>query len=97
MINVIYTKNSISIAGHACQAPKGQDIVCAGASAIFFGAALSWFKKGDMKMTVDCHNGLTLTLVNKSKANQEKIELMVKQLSQLSKNYKKYIKISKGK
>ena len=96
MINIKYTKNSISIAGHACQAKKGQDIVCAATSGIFFGAALGWFKKNETRMYVECGNGLKLELVKKTKANQLLIELLVKQLTILARNKKKYIKITKG-
>ena len=95
MINIRYSKNSISLKGHANYAPKGQDIVCAGASAIFFGAALSWFDKKDIELYINCHDGINLDLKNKTKVNQDKLNLMFKQLQQLAKNNKKYIKIIK--
>lgn len=36
MINVITTKHTVSVFGHAGYAPRGADIVCAGMSALFF-------------------------------------------------------------
>ncbi|MCQ3907527.1 MAG: ribosomal-processing cysteine protease Prp [Mycoplasmoidaceae bacterium] len=97
MIKITYTKNSISLTGHACQAPKGKDIVCAGISAIFFGS-LSWFKAEDITLVYNKKvNGVKLELVNKSKQNQAYIALIVKQLTPMAYDFKKYIKLSKGK
>lgn len=35
MIRIKITNNRIGVEGHACYAPPGQDIVCAGISALF--------------------------------------------------------------
>lgn len=97
MIRISYTKNSIQLSGHACQAKKGKDIVCAGVSAIFFGA-LSWFNDKDIKLTYDKkNNGVKLELVNKTKTNQQYIALIVKQLKPMAYDFKKYITMKKGK
>lgn len=97
MIVISYTKNSIELSGHACQAKKGKDIVCAGVSAIFF-SSLNWFKAKDINLNYDKKNhGVKLELVNKTKTNQEYLVLIVKQLKAVAKDFKQYIKISKGK
>ena len=97
MIVISYTKNSIQLSGHACQAPKGKDIVCAGVSAIFFGS-LSWFKAKDIKLIYNKkNNGVKLELINKTKTNQQYLGLIVKQLKPMAYDFKKYIKLSKGK
>lgn len=95
MIIIKYTKTSISLSGHSKFATKGNDIVCAGVSAIFFGALLSWFNKKDIKIhQLKTNNKVDLVLINQDKSNLVKVALMVKQLKQLAKNYKKFIKIS---
>ena len=97
MIIIKYNKNSIELSGHACQAKKGKDIVCAGVSAIFFGA-LNWFKEKDIQLVYSKKtNGIKLELRNKTKANQDYIALIVKQLKPMSYDFKQYIKLSKGK
>lgn len=96
MIAISYTKNSIEISGHACQAKKGKDIVCAAVSGIFFGA-LNWFNEEDIKLTCNKKtNDVKLELISKTKTNQEYIGLIVKQLQPIAYDYKKYIKLSKG-
>lgn len=97
MIIISYTKNSIQLSGHAGQAKKGKDIVCAGVSAIFFGS-LNWFKTSDIKLIYDKkNNGVKLELINETKTNQQYIDLIVKQLKPLANDFKKYVKLSKGK
>ena len=96
MINIKYTKNSLQLIGHACQAKKGQDVVCAGVSAIFFGA-INWFNKKDIKLTYGKKsNGVKLELKKKTVANQEYLGLIVKQLKPIAHDFKQYVKISKG-
>ncbi len=95
MIIIKITKTSISLSGHSNFAKKGSDIVCAGVSAIFFGSLLSWFNKKDIKIhRSNKNNRIDLVLVNNNKFNLIKIALMVKQLKQLAKNYKNFIKIN---
>ncbi|MBQ0045751.1 MAG: ribosomal-processing cysteine protease Prp [Mycoplasma sp.] len=97
MIVISYTKNSIQLSGHAGQAQKGKDIVCAGVSAIFFGS-LTWFKAKDIRLNYNKKtNAVKLELVNKTKTNQSYIALIVKQLKPMAYDFKKYIKLSKGK
>ncbi len=36
MIHVVYTKNRLTLRGHADFAPRGQDIVCAAVSALIY-------------------------------------------------------------
>ena len=95
MIIIEYTKTSISLSGHSNFSTKGKDIVCAGVSAIFFGSLMSWFNKNDIKIHKSKKNNqIDLILINKNNFNLSKISLMVKQLKQLAKNYKKFIKIN---
>lgn len=96
MIVISYTKNSLELKGHACQAKKGKDIVCAAVSGIFFGA-LTWFKAKDIQLAYDKkHNGVKLELITKTKQNQEYLGLIVKQLKPLTHDFKQYVKIIKG-
>jgi len=97
MINVIYKDNWIEISGHANSAPKGKDLVCAGVSAIVL-SATSWFKKGEAVFAKDDEsNAIRIILVKKTKANQNKLSLLIKQLKALQKQYKKHISVRKGK
>ena len=96
MICIKYTNRSIKVTGHACYAKKGNDIVCAGVSAIIFGA-IKWFKPQDIKLEQNKKdNSIKLTLKKCSKENMMLLDLIVKQLKPITTKYNKYIKISKG-
>lgn len=96
MIKVSYTKSSIKVSGHALYAQKGKDIVCAGVSAIIFGA-VKWFDPKDIKLEQDKkNNSFKLTLKKCSKQNIALLDLIVKQLKPIEKHYSRYITINKG-
>ena len=96
MIKVKYTKSSIRVCGHALYAKKGKDIVCAGVSAIVFGA-IKWFNPKDIKIKQDKkNNSFELILKKCSKQNMLLLDLIVTQLKPIEKHYSRYIKISKG-
>ena len=85
--------NSIKISGHANYAPKGQDIVCAALSAIIQ-SSVTWFDKKDIEVKQDKKTpSFELTLIKNIKSNEDKINLLKKQLEFIQKHYKKYIKI----
>lgn len=74
MLNIIYNKrhNHVTIEGHAGYAPKGQDIICAGVSAIAMtlGENVRWMdEKGYLQsMHVDLSDGVgTISCTPKSR------------------------------
>jgi len=97
MINVIYKDNWIEISGHANSAPKGKDLICAGVSAIVL-SAQGWFKKNEAVFKQDKQSeAIRIILVKQTKANKEKLNLLVKQLKDMQKQYKTHISVRKGK
>lgn len=46
MIRVVYTKNRLTLRGHAGYAPRGQDIVCAAVSALIYALVAALEEKG---------------------------------------------------
>lgn len=96
MIDIKYARSSIKITGHAMFAKKGNDIVCAGVSAIVFGA-IKWFDPQDIRLEQNKKdNSICLTLKNCSKENMKLLDLIVKQLKPITKHYSQYVKIRKG-
>ena len=95
MITIDYDKNSIVVTGHANYADNGKDIVCAGVSAIVMGA-INWFNDEDIVLSIDNTRKIELSLINKTKSNQEKINLILIQLKSIELKYKKNIKFKKG-
>lgn len=57
MIEIRKMPNGICIEGHACYAPRGQDIVCAGVSALTQGLILSLEKLVDDKIEYNISAG----------------------------------------
>ncbi len=49
MIRVIYTKNRMTLRGHAGYAPRGQDIVCAAVSALVYALVAALEEKGAVR------------------------------------------------
>ena len=94
MIKVIYTDTTIEVTGHANFAKKGNDIVCAGVSAIVLGA-LKWFDAKDVEIK-NKHGKFTITLKNRKPKNMMLLDLIVTQLKPIAKKYKKYVKIKRG-
>jgi uncharacterized protein len=91
---------SFEISGHANYAEKGQDIVCAGVSAVSFGTLNSIMKLTNVKpiITQGESGFLRCELPNTiDEAAQEKIQLlleaMVISLQSIEEEYGKYMKI----
>lgn len=49
MIRVVYTKNRVTLRGHAGYAPRGQDIVCAAVSALIYALVAALEEKGSVR------------------------------------------------
>ncbi|GAA5414416.1 ribosomal-processing cysteine protease Prp [Ureaplasma ceti] len=90
MIKIKFYKNGLVVSGHANYAPHGQDIVCAGVSAITMGA-INWFVEEDVEIVVE-EGYLSLRLLHQSQANLYLLELLQTQLSALNhEEYSQYI------
>lgn len=92
---------SFTMSGHADFANHGEDIVCAGASAVSFGAINSVIKLTGVKPVIDMREGgyLHCTIPNGlEKDVQEKVQLLLKgmvvSLETIEQNYGKHIKIT---
>lgn len=97
MIKIKYTDTTIQVTGHAGHGTKGNDIVCAAVSAIVLGA-IKWFKPKDIEVTENKRkNSLTIVIKNRKPENMLMLDLIVKQLQPITKRYKKYVKIKRGK
>lgn len=95
MIKISFTKNKLSAIGHANSDKKGKDLVCCAISTIFY-SSLAWFKENEIDFKQSKKdNSLTISLIKKTKSNQDLLNLMFKQLNLIQKNYPKYIKIKK--
>ncbi len=107
MIKVNVTRNadnhicSFEMSGHANAAPHGQDIVCAGASAVSLGTVNAIYKLCNVKLEVELSNdGGFLRChvpINLERQTNEKVQLlleaMVVSLTSIAEQYGKYIKI----
>ncbi len=92
MVQIGFYPNAISVNGHAQADVFGKDIYCAGVSAIVLGA-LNWFKVNDVEYQF-APGSYCLIIINKNKANLDKLKLIKIQLkSLLNEQYQKYIKI----
>ncbi|OIJ10554.1 hypothetical protein BKP45_12490 [Anaerobacillus alkalidiazotrophicus] len=102
---VRHTDNNIvsfEMSGHADSGPYGQDIVCAGASAVSFGTVNAIDKLCDVQLEVemDDDGGFLRCTVPKGLdvSTYEKVQLlleaMVVSLTSISEQYGKHIKIS---
>lgn len=92
MIKIEIWNDHIKIEGHANAANKGNDIYCAGVSAIIMGA-INWFKPQEINFQIE-DGFLDLKLIDSTnKKNLEKISLLAIQLLALdSKENSKYLK-----
>lgn len=110
MINVKFDYNhgkitSFTMSGHANFAKRGQDIVCAGASAVSFGTVNSIMSLTDVKPIIDTHgNGGYLNCkiptdisVESAEKVQLLLEAMLVSLQTIQRDYGKYIKINLNK
>ncbi|MGV3467091.1 MAG: ribosomal-processing cysteine protease Prp [Heyndrickxia sp.] len=95
--------SSFRMSGHADFAEKGQDIVCAGASAVSFGSINAIMELTGVKPSIKQSEGgyLECKFPNTLPSNEaEKIQLllqgMVVSLQTIEQDYGKYIKITFG-
>lgn len=95
--------SSFKMKGHADFAEKGQDIVCAGASAVSFGAINAIMELTKIEPMITQSNGgfLECTIPDHLSADEEeKVQLllqgMVVSLQTIERDYGKYIKITFG-
>lgn len=107
MIKVAISRNqdnkiiSFEMSGHADSGPHGQDIVCAGASAVSFGTVNAIDTLCNVRLEVEMNNDdgfLRCTVPNGLDVQTfEKVQLlleaMVVSLTSISEQYGKYIKI----
>ncbi|MCD8502866.1 MAG: ribosomal-processing cysteine protease Prp [Bacillaceae bacterium] len=107
MIKVSVTRNqqkqivSFEMSGHADAGPHGQDIVCAGASAVSFGTVNAIDSLCNVQLDIDMDNDggfLRCTVptdldVQTYEKVQLLLEAMVVSLSSISEQYGKHIKI----
>lgn len=97
MINVIKSKHSIEVKGHADFAPKGSDIVCAAVSSLVTTTLnnLDGFTKSEIKVK----NGeVTIDIKHKvSKDDQIRLDMLMSGLKLIAKKYPKHVKIKEKK
>ncbi|KYD10884.1 ribosomal-processing cysteine protease Prp [Heyndrickxia sporothermodurans] len=93
--------SSFTMKGHADFATKGQDIVCAGASAVSFGAINAIMELTKIEPLIKQSNGgyLECTIPEQLPSDEEaKVQLllqgMVVSLQTIERDYGKYIKIT---
>jgi uncharacterized protein len=92
---------AFTLSGHAQFAKRGQDIVCAGASAVAFGTVNSVIKLAGVKPDIEQGKGGFLRCVlpgDLPEETQEKVQLllegMIVSLQTIEKDYGKHIKIT---
>ncbi|WP_096198880.1 ribosomal-processing cysteine protease Prp [Bacillus sp. FJAT-45350] len=98
------TISSFSMSGHADAGPYGQDIVCAGASAVSFGTVNAIAELCDVKLDIEMEDdgGFLRCSVPQGLDEQtyEKVQLllsgMVVSLNSIAAEYGKHIKISEN-
>lgn len=92
---------SFTLSGHALFAKRGNDIVCAGASAVSFGAVNSIIALTGVKPEIEQESDGFLRCIfpdNLSEETDEKVQLllegMIVSLQTIERDYGKYIKIT---
>lgn len=86
MIKIQFYSNGFIVSGHANYAKYGEDILCAGVSAIVMGA-LNWFVEDDVVIEVK-EGYISLKVLNNLEDNKKLLNLLKIQLRSL--NYEKY-------
>lgn len=83
----------ISIKGHSNYAPKGEDIVCAGVSAIGVGTINALNEITKTKPIYKVEEGDLLVKFNDDEKTQVIAQTMMVQLKSIEETYKKFVKI----
>ncbi len=91
--------NSIEMSGHADFAAHGQDIVCAGASSVVFGATNSIFQLTNNEPVLDIDNDggyFYLEIKEYDETVNLILKTMIISLKTIEESYKDYIKVTKS-
>ncbi len=99
MIKVVIEKNKakvkkVTISGHAKFSKKGEDIVCAGVSAISFGILNTLNKVDPENVEINVtENKIAITTLKNTKEIDLILETLIIQLKTVEIDYSKYIQI----
>ena len=96
MIKVIYSKNIIKISGHANYDEYGKDIVCASVSSIISCTINAILNINDKAIKYNDDKDLVIEILSSDEITSKLIKNMLELLQDLTKQYPKNIKISKG-
>lgn len=96
MIKVKYNDNYVKITGHAGFADYGNDIVCASVSSIVYTTINGIYSFSKNTIIVEDNKDLIIKIVKNDYETITLINNMLTLLDELSKQYPKNIKISKG-
>ena len=96
MIKVKYNDNYVKITGHAGFADYGNDIVCASVSSIVYTTINGIYSFSKDTIKVEDNKDLIIKIVKNDYETITLINNMLTLLDELSKQYPKNIKISKG-
>lgn len=92
MINVKILSKGFEISGHSNFAKKGQDIICAGVSAISQGI-INCFDKNEVKVLEIKDGFIKFEIKRLSKKNKIKLNVFYTQIKSLASSYSKYVTI----
>lgn len=93
MLKITFYAAGIKIEGHAFFNPDGEDIVCAGISAIVLGG-LNWFEQKNVEIKRDIENDVFMfELKNSDFANLIALQVIQTQINAIARVYPKYITI----
>lgn len=93
VLKITFYAGGIKIEGHALFNPDGEDIVCAGISAIVLGG-LNWFEQKNVEIKRDAKKDIFMfELKNSDFANLIALQVMQTQINAVAKVYPKYITI----
>lgn len=94
MITIDFYNNGFVVKNHANYDEYGQDIVCAGISAITMGC-ITWFNKDDIvECLIDESKPIIKFVVKLNYKNGIALDLIQNQIKQVYQSYQKYINLS---
>ena len=94
MIKIKIKENQITISGHSGYDELGKDIVCASVSTLAITSVNAILRFDDKAINYKDEDGyLEINIIKHSKETDTIIENMITLLTELEKEYKKYIKI----
>lgn len=89
MIKVYIGKGQVTIKGHSGYAPEGEDIVCAGVSALFFAFSGYLERKGWLTEAKIASGDSYITF----KESGEAVEMLEEGIKQIAEAYPEYVKL----